>query len=305
MPVFDEVDWSQVQTGAGRATDFPRHLGALLDRDPELRAGAVRYLWEEVMHSSTVWPAVPPVARCLAAILGDPRMDRTVRVELLRWLRCAVSDAVDEMEDFDRHGDESWEVEMVSTRAMLAARPDLYRSVAPFIGSGDDEERMAAIVAAAELLAAPELEDERPSVTRLLLRLAGGAPWRERAGIALAVGRFGAVPEALLVDEDWGVRVCAATARGLDNDPAALGQLREALTERLQCIGAHFGSGPHPSDMTVAGEIGDALLRRTGERFGELDIWAYSWPEAQVEEPCPCGRRRPSTGEDVRPASVL
>lgn len=287
--MFDEVDWSQVQTGAGRATDFPRHLQALLDRDPELRAGAVCYLWEEVMHSSTVWPAVPLVARHLAAIVGDPRVDRTVRVELLRWLHRAASDAVEEQEASDNDGDGSWDAQLAPTRAMLAARPGLYGSVAPLIGADDDEERMAAIVTAAELLAAPELQTERPGATQRLLRSADMAPWRERAGIALALSRFGAAPGVLLADDDWGVRVCAASSRGLDDDPAALDQLREVLTERRRCVDAHFGQGPHPAKVTVWREIGGALHRRTGERFVELDLWAGAWSEPGINESCPCG----------------
>jgi hypothetical protein len=287
--VIDEIDWSRVQTGAGRATDFPRQLAALLDPDLELRAGAVRYLWDEVMHSSTVWPAVPPVAQCLAAILGDPRMDRIVRVELLRWLRCAASDAVEEQEAFDNDGNASWAAEMGPTRAMLAARPGLYRSVVPLIEEGDDEERMAAITTVAELLAAPELEAERLRVTQRLLRLADVAPWRERAGIALALGRLGASPGVLLVDDDWGVRVCAAASRGLDDDPAAHDQLRETLVERRQCVNAHFGPGPHPSSATVWWGIDKAMRRRTGEGIAEFDVWAVSWPGSGIDESCPCG----------------
>ncbi|MEU7874789.1 hypothetical protein [Dactylosporangium sp. NPDC049140] len=67
------------------------------------------------------------------------------------------------------------------------------------------------------------------------------SPWRERAAIALALGRFGAVPTMLRHDEDWGVGVCLATSHGLDDDPSTLALVMEAFRDRR--LASFVGTG--------------------------------------------------------------
>ncbi|GAA4251632.1 hypothetical protein [Dactylosporangium darangshiense] len=254
------VDWSRLQTAVGDATNAPLHLEALLGPESQRRDAAVRFL-DEALHASTVWSAVPVLAVHLASLLGDCRMDSSVRAEVLQWMYCASSDAVESQEHIAVDGAESWGDAAEPVHAMLAARPAIYQAVAPFLTDPDSDVRTAAIIAGTELLAAADLEAERAAAQDRLLRLAAESPWRERAAIALALGRFGAVPTMLLHDEDWGVRVCLATSHGLDDDPSMLALVMEAFRDRRRLY-EHFGEEVHPTSTTVQWAFVHALRRR-------------------------------------------
>jgi hypothetical protein len=262
------VDWSRLETAAGDATSTPRHLEGLISAEPQRHAAALHYLCKEVMHSNTVWPAVPVIAVHLAALLGDRRMIPPVRAQVLLWLYRAASDATEA---------ETWGHLDEPDREMLAARPSIYQAVEPFLTDLDPGVRRDAIVAGAELLAAPDLEGERAAAQDRLLQLAARSPWRERAAIALALGRFGAVPPTLLHDEDWGVRVCLATSRGLDDDPSAFALVLEAFKDRRRLY-EHFGQDAHPTYTTVQWSFDDALQRRRpGDQRPSIDLCADDW----------------------------
>jgi hypothetical protein len=83
----------------------------------------------------------------------------------------------------------------------------------------------------AHLLLAPELAEQRAEVAGRLLRSAQDATPVERAGVALTVGGGGIAPRALIDDEHPGVRACAALTQALDDDPAALEEIRLALRD--------------------------------------------------------------------------
>jgi len=245
--VLESTDWGALNHAYDVAADVPSRLVGLLSEDPGRCADAVGYLDIAILHQGSIYPATPPVALFVAGILGDPRTAveigsafpwderiRPLRAALLDWL-CQVGESAAWGERVpgagwhDPGGERPAELDVI--RACRAIRRDLYLAVAPFMSDDAESVRAAAIGAAGCLLAAPELADLRPAAAARLETLVRGASMRERAGIALALGRCGMAPGGLLADPDPAVRACAAVAPALDDDPAALAKVRRALED--------------------------------------------------------------------------
>jgi len=247
LAVLEETDWGALSHAYGVAADAPSRLTGLLSGDPAACADAVGYLDAAILHQGSIYPATAPVALFVAGILSDPRTAvqagsvfpwderaRPLRAALLEWLGQVAESAAwgerapeagqDAPGDTDPAG-------RAAVRACRAIRRDLYLAVAPFMSSEDEPVREAAIAAAGPLLAAPELADLLPAAAGRLEKLAQGAAARERAGIALTLGRCGIAPRGLLADPDPAVRTCAALTPALDEDPAARAEVHRALED--------------------------------------------------------------------------
>src|SRR5439155_22073470 len=138
----------------------------------------------------------------------------------------------------------------------------------PFLDDPDPAVRRAAVGAVTHLLLAPELAARRPEVADRLLRSAAQPPPVDRAGVALAVGRWGLAPHALRTDPHPGVRASAAIAPAFDGDPAALAEIRRGLRDP-RAADAWFGENPPQLDGRVSFTSVEALLRRTAS-FDEV-----------------------------------
>lgn len=78
------TDWSVLRDAYGPASDAPCQLMAMLDGAVKARSGAVRYLDVAVLHQGSVSTATGPVARAVAAMLGDRRALEIVE-DVLPW----------------------------------------------------------------------------------------------------------------------------------------------------------------------------------------------------------------------------
>jgi hypothetical protein len=173
------------------------------------------------------------VALFVAGVLGDERMgfacesalpwdDRVqpLRAALLEWLG-----NVGESAAFCDGTPDPGEAE----QACQAIRAALYRAVAPFIWDPVAAIWIQALRAASHLLHAPDLVDNRQALAQRLLKDVPLTGPVERAHLAFVLDRWGIAPRALLLDPDQRARACAAVATALDDDPAALAEVRAAL----------------------------------------------------------------------------
>ncbi|SCF68820.1 hypothetical protein GA0115259_101049 [Streptomyces sp. MnatMP-M17] len=135
-------------------------------------------------HQNTIYPATPPAALYIAAILSDSRTTEVgtyalqqrhrrepqqlpLRAALLDWLHLLALDTNDEcLEITRRYGFENPHMERV--RAM---RPVLFRAVAVFLHDEDSDVRHAALAAAIPLAEDPTLEDVRVELVPLAHKL--------------------------------------------------------------------------------------------------------------------------------------
>ena len=196
--ILHTTDWSRTFHAYGPGTNAPENLAGLRSEDPGERASALGYLNGAILHQGTVYPATPPAALYVAALLSDPAVDRPVhdpfaedagassvplRRHLLHFL-AAVARAV-----VESAGD--------ATTAELDALAD----------PGDRQEEIDALLA---LMASDEDADEEVWEDPLLDTLFHmGLRDLRRAAPAL----LGAV-QPLLTHRDRGVRQGAVTAAG-------------------------------------------------------------------------------------------
>ncbi|MFD7900430.1 hypothetical protein [Streptomyces sp. NPDC059743] len=179
-----DTDWAVLDHARGAAEDIPAALAALHHPDPSVRARALEHGLEPVRHQNTIYPATPPAALYIAAILSDPRTTEVgtyelqqrhrretrqlpLRAALLDWLHLLALDTNDEcLEVTRRYGFEDPHMERV--RAM---RPALFRAVAVFLHDENPDVRHAALAAAIPLAEDPALEDVRVELVPLAHKL--------------------------------------------------------------------------------------------------------------------------------------
>ncbi len=270
------IDWDRTFHAYGCAADLPGPLAAVLSGDAGTFDEAVDRLYGAVLHQGTVYPATAPAVLFLAGELGRPALDTVVeerasgpiagRVVLLEFLaEAALSSLVDHgagtpvpapvpeterdrviamMRSEDEEGAIAvWE-EPVVERLMLAgladmraAAPTLAEAVRPFLTHPDRSTRIRAVEAAAAL---HRLGAEAPD-------LSGAADLAEcrdeGAAIVLALGDIGEDTTEFLAHADPVIRVCAALAPALRNDPVAVAELRSALTDP-DAVAAWFTTPP-------------------------------------------------------------
>lgn len=248
--VIENTDWSGLHHAYGDASDAPDALLALLSEDPESCGAALGYLDAAVLHQGSIYPVTAPAARFIAGILGDERTlvlcesalpwddrERPLRAALLEWLG-SVSESVffwddedDEESEEDADEDEDDDEDAHSVAACRAILRDLYLAVLPFLDDPDSSVRQAAVGAMGHLMLAPELAEFRGEQAERMERLAHHSSVAERAAAALTLGNWDLAPQAFLNDPDPSVRAAAALAPALDEDPAALAEIRHALTD--------------------------------------------------------------------------
>ena len=251
-------DWSRLEHAYGTAHDLPERLAGLLSGDPEVAGEALGVLDSAVLHQGTVSSATAPAALFVASVLGDERTGiasesalpwdgrvRPLRAALLEWLGAVGESAL-----------------LADDPACREILPDLYRAVAPFLHNPEAPVRTAALAAAGSLLPAPELAGARSAVAESLMQDAPQRSAAERAHLALVLARWGVPPRALLTDSDPAVRAHAAVAESLDEDPAALAEVRAALRDPDEVTGWFGGEGPQRSGWFLE-TLAAALLRRT------------------------------------------
>ncbi len=274
MEILAGTDWSSLEHAYGCADDLPERLVGLLSGDADLAGGALADLDAGVLHQGTIYSCTAPVALFVAAVLGDARADlpcetalpwddrvRPLRAALLEWLgdvgdSTAYCDGIPDPDDAER--------------ACQAIRAELFRAVAPFIWNPDPAVRIAALRAAGHLLRAPDLTEPREAVAERLLEDTPGTDPVERAHLAFVLDGWGVPPRPLLTDEDERVRAYAAVATTLDDDPAALAEVRTAI-RLLDAVEDWFDRDENPQQSGwFLHTLVVALLRRTST-FEEVE----------------------------------
>lgn len=244
--VIENTDWAGLHHAYGDAADAPGELLALLSEDPASCGAALAFLDAAVLHQGTLYPATAPAARFVAGILSDQRTlvlcesdlpwddrNQPLRAALLEWLG-SVFESVsfyedDEEEDEELEEDEDQDADSVA--ACKAILRDVYLAVLPLLDSPDIDVRQAAVGAMGHLMVAPELAEFRPEQAERMERLTHHSSVSDRAAAALTLGKWDLAPRAFLHDPDPFVRAVAALAPALDQDPAALAEIRHALTD--------------------------------------------------------------------------
>jgi hypothetical protein len=133
----------------------------------------------------------------------------------------------------------AWEDEQygkaIAARNVLACRQitgELLELVSPFLDDADEQLRTHALNVVVALLADPALAAVVPALVRRLETVAAAsASMRERATVAIMLGRLGAQPYGLLTDAHPAVRACAALAPAMAADPRATRELLTALAD--------------------------------------------------------------------------
>jgi hypothetical protein len=185
-----QTNWSMLGHAYGSAEDVPRALTQLTDDAPDVRAAALRYL-ERVNHQNTIYSATAPAAVYIAGILSDPRTIpainanfsalpttyRSLRAMLLDWLGAMADDVSAQVERVAaKHGFAL--AERPEVIALRAARPAIFDAVRRYLNHQDDDVRRSAIVAAGQVLDAPELVSHRPALLPPLREVLANDPDR-------------------------------------------------------------------------------------------------------------------------------
>ena len=125
--------------------------------------------------------------------------------------------------------------EAMAARNVLACRQttgELLERVSPFLDDADEQLRTHTLNVVVTLLADPALAAVVPALVRRLETVAAASPsMRERATVAIMLGRLGAQPYGLLADAHPAVRACAALAPAMAADPRAARELLTALAD--------------------------------------------------------------------------
>ncbi len=123
----------------------------------------------------------------------------------------------------------------MSARTTLACRQiagELLEQVSPLLDDADEQLRAHALNVVVAVLADPARAGAVPALVWRLETVAAASPsMRERATVALMLGRLGAQPYGLLADAHPAVRACAALAPAMAADPRAARELLTALAD--------------------------------------------------------------------------
>ncbi|GAA4244393.1 hypothetical protein [Dactylosporangium darangshiense] len=181
-------DWAALGHAMGRADDIPVALSQLTDENSEVRAKALEYL-ERVNHQNTIYSATAPAALYIAGILNDPWTARAINARYPTWrteYRCLRAVLLDWLGDMaDDVGDETGRLAskhgfpldgVPEVIAFRRARPAIFGAVAPFLSDDDPDVRRSAVIAAGQLLDAPELVGHRAGLVAPLRDVLANCP---------------------------------------------------------------------------------------------------------------------------------
>ncbi|MEV4135186.1 hypothetical protein AB0J72_23805 [Dactylosporangium sp. NPDC049742] len=183
--------------------------------DPTLRRAALWFLRE------VAGAALAGADRAAASRRDEPE----VREWLAAYLR--ESRSVLDWTEADAPG----EVLLAAARTdCFDLLPDVFAAVEPLLAASAPQLRLAAASAAAMLSRHPDLAVHRPRLLAYhLAECVSDVPYH-RASMLLGAGELDGAPRAWLRDPHPGVRVCAALAPALADDPAAIAVLLAEAT---------------------------------------------------------------------------
>jgi hypothetical protein len=189
--------------------------------DPTLRHGALAFL------RSVAGVALAGVDRAAASRRDEPE----VRQWLAAYLR--ESRSVLDWTETDTPG----EVLLAVARAdCFDLLPEVFAAVEPLLTSPTPPLRIHAASAAAMLSRHPDLVAHRPRLLAYHLAECGSNDPHHRASMLLGAGELEGAPRAWLRDPHPGVRVCAALAPALADDPEAIAVLLTEATRNPAVI---------------------------------------------------------------------
>ncbi|MDB6173171.1 MAG: hypothetical protein JWL59_2482 [Chthoniobacteraceae bacterium] len=272
LEALEITEWSRLQHAYGHATDTPKHLRALLEKDAEARKEAIFHLWSAVIHQGTPWTATAPTAAVVAGLLSDERIDRGDRANLLSFLVsvaevAAQPDPAEELvlqavvdigslpgadnEEAIYQSDE--EMDACYARAILGCiqvAPLLLRTMLRELDDSNAAVRMRAAMGAVVLMRVNSLGNRTGEIKSRLLSMAQATHNNdERGALLLSMGELGFSPIDYLADPSGAVRMCAALAPGLAENPAAIDVLIEILQEHAGSIEEWFMENPPQFSM--------------------------------------------------------
>jgi hypothetical protein len=262
--ILSDTPWDTLPTAYASGTVVPEHLEALLSGDPDACAGGVGFLEASLLHQQTIYPATAPALEFTAAVLGDPRVSvrcesaltladepQPLRADLLEWI-ALVAEAL------------GYTIERepgAAEQACLDLMPGVLPALLAYLEDPDLPTRRAALRALTHVVALPPLAPRRTEAAAAAERAARSAPPDLRAATADALAAWGLPPTAFLRDEHPGVRAHAAMAATLDDDPAALAEVRAALRDPRAAD--HWWGPPLPWGDPEKTRLAAALARRT------------------------------------------
>ena len=272
LAAVDDFDWSQLHHAYGRAVDAPSELRALLDRNPERRRAAVKYLWSAILHQGTAWTATAPAALVVAGLLEDRRLDRDgldLRGELISFLESVAAvfensgvseDELKEMAAASRRldellqegDDEALYQDEDASKAFYArsvldcvrVTPALAEAVLPHLSNPDPPVRAHAAMAMVTMRRALGPARAKELVARIESMAVAARDPDERSALVLALGDLGVAPLSFLADPFPAVRVCAALAPAVSDDEGATAELLQALEKHAGEIDGWFHVRP-------------------------------------------------------------
>lgn len=253
IAALENTDWSRLNHAYGRATDTPGHLRALLHDDAAARKAAMSHLWSAIIHQGTPWTATGPAALVVAGLLADERIERgePIRADLLSFL-VSVAEAPGEMGSSGR-----------AARGCLNAAPVLMKVMLKELENPDPRVRACAAMGATKLAKIEPLRQYAQELETQLLALALAADDAdERSAHVMALGHLGASPVAFLDDPSPAVRMCAALAPSLSDNPAAIDELLTVLQRHAGDIDNWFTPKPPQFDMRPRFAVVARLVRQ-------------------------------------------
>ncbi|MEV0826647.1 hypothetical protein [Nonomuraea rubra] len=250
-------DWSRLSHAYGPATDTPAHLKRLSDDDETAWVETIEHLYGEVTHQSAVYSATAPAALVAAGLLASPQLGQAISVngwqpEPVRAYLLGFLAAVAEGAEPDRTEKELWEAYCTPRRSGASSvwdeEPDpggyeaviQCRSVSPALvdpvlqclTDHDLRTRVAAARTAALLCQVPTVASRRTEIITLIETHARNAgTYYEKAKTLVELDQIGAVNRDFLSDPDSGIRLLAALASNLTDDPEGTRVILEALAD--------------------------------------------------------------------------
>ncbi|MEV0131006.1 hypothetical protein AB0H83_21395 [Dactylosporangium sp. NPDC050688] len=209
------------------------------------------FLWSALYCGGILTPATVDGVRYLVRTVAEPGFggeDRPLRVAAVWFLREVAREVltgVDRAKASRRDDPDvrSWLIGYLRERRFVlgwtdadapgrvllaAARvdcfdllPQVYTAVEPLLATQAPALRGCAALTAATLSGHPDLVVHRPRLLAYLLAEGASTDAHYRASMLLGVGELGGSPRAWLRDPHPGVRVCAALAPALADDPEA------------------------------------------------------------------------------------
>ncbi|RVX46897.1 hypothetical protein EDD27_9810 [Nonomuraea polychroma] len=239
------------------ATDSLGHLQRLSDDDDTAWVETVEHLYGSVTHQSSVYSATAPAALVVADLLANPQFDQSISVngwqpEPVRAYLLSFLAVVAEGTEPDRTESELWEAYCTPRKSgassarneepdtegyeaiiqCRAASPALVDPVLQCLTDHDLHTRVAATTTAALLCQVPTVASRRTEIITLIESRARNADTSyEKAKTLVELDQIGAVNRDFLFDQDPRIRLLAASASNLADDPDGTRVILDAIAD--------------------------------------------------------------------------